>query len=195
MDATRKRLRKLTAAGYLRGVRRDRMSYALFAVGREGKRVLEANGETVTLERRIPTQLDHFIGINDLRIAAENTGRLAYFFAYWELPSIRWPHAIIPDGVMALGDRTFALEFDRGAEGLRFFVRTKMKIYGRGLPGFPLSAVLVIADRAPRTAALAAAIGDRYGSTFFGTLDSIRDRGFLAPVFIREPKGIAVSAL
>ena len=60
----------------------------LFALGREGKRALEKHGaEEITLERTPPKQWEHFCAINDVRIAAELSGKLSYFFACWELPS------------------------------------------------------------------------------------------------------------
>ena len=179
LDAVRKRLRKLTGHGYLTNARRDRMNEALFSVGLEGKRALEiAETDELTLERKLPIQLEHFTAINDLRIAAELAGGLEYFFAAWELPGIGWRHAIIPDGVASFGKDTFAIEFDRGVEGVQFFIRTKMRVYLRGLDGFPLSAVLIVTDRFPRLLSLAKAIGDQYGRVLYATLDSIIGDGF-----------------
>src|SRR2546426_627529 len=127
LDAARKRLRKLTQAGYLMMVQENRMSEALFTLGCEGKRVLETSGvEGITLERKPPKQLEHFIGINDLRIAAELDEALTYFFACWELPGLSWQHPIIPDAVFSLRNRTFAVEFDRGLKSIRSFIKTKI---------------------------------------------------------------------
>src|SRR5436853_547170 len=81
------------------------------------------------LPRRPPKQLAHLAGINDIRIAAELAGHLSYFFACWELPAFDWPHPIIPDAVCALSGRTFAIEYDRGMEGVRFFAETKITRY------------------------------------------------------------------
>src|SRR5437867_7225494 len=126
-------------------VREHRMTEALFTLGPEGKRVLERSGPgEVVLERQPPKQLEHFIGINDLRIAAERSTELDYFFACWQLPGLGWSHAIIPDAVFSLARRTFAVEFDRGKEGIRYLIRTKLAVYLRGLKGFPLAAVLVV---------------------------------------------------
>jgi hypothetical protein len=187
-DAVRKRLRKLTADGYLVMVRQQRMSQALFTLGREGKRILEGKGaEAVNLERKPPAQIHHFSGINDLRIAAELGGCLSYFFACWELPGLGWRQPIIPDGIFTMKDRTFALEFDRGVEGVQFFVRTKIAAYQRGLDGVPLSAVLIVTDSTTRMASLANAIGDAGGRVLFSTLDLVRLHGFLAPVFYVRP--------
>ena len=193
-DAVRKRLRKLATGGYVAVVRRDRMSQALFTLAREGKRILELmDTDAVTLERKPPIQLEHFVGINDLRIAAELAGGLQYFYAAWELPGVGWKHPLIPDGLMAFGDRPFALEFDRGVEGVQFFVRTKMRVYRHGLDGFPLSAVLIVTEGKARMLSLAKAIGDQRGKVLFAALASIRDDGLLAPIFYVEPGQWGVS--
>lgn len=139
------------------------------------------------MERRPPLQREHYLAVNDLRIAAELAGSLAYFFAYWELPGLGWRRRLIPDAVFSLADRTFALEFDRGVEGVQFFIRTKIATYRRGLDGLPLAAVLVITDREPRMASLAKAIGDTGGRMLFSTLDAVREKGLLGPVFHRAP--------
>ena len=137
-------------------VRKGRMDEALFTLGRAGKRVLEAAlVMPVPLERRPPTQREHFLAVNDVRIAAELAGSLSYFFAYWELPGLGWRHSLIPDAVFRMADRTFAVEFDRGVEGIQFFIRTKIAAYGRGLDGLPLTAILIVTDRDARMASLA----------------------------------------
>jgi hypothetical protein len=163
------------------------MQEALFTLGREGVRVLEKSGsKAIQLERRPPTQLDHFLAVNTIRIAAELCGSLSYFFAYWELPALGWRHVLIPDAVFALGDRTFAVEFDRGVEGVRFFMRTKIAVYRCGLPGFAFAAVLVVVDREARMESLARAVVDGGGEFLFTTIDAIRDRGLLAPIYCRN---------
>src|SRR5262249_26131778 len=111
-DAARRRLRKLANVDYLRRWQRNPMSEALFALGKEGKRALEKQeGSDVTLERQPPKQLDHFVGINDLRIAAEAHPNLEYFFACWELPALGWRRKVIPDAVLAIGSQQFAVEY------------------------------------------------------------------------------------
>jgi hypothetical protein len=187
-------LRKLTAAKYLVMVQRDRMSQALFTLGREGKRAIEiASGDSIVLDRTPPIQLQHFLAMNDLRIAAELAGGLQFFFAYWELPGIGWREALIPDAVFTLCESTFAVEFDRGVEGVRFFVNSKMPVYQRGFSDLTLSAVLVVTDRESRMTSLAAAIGDTRVPVLFSTLDTIRLNGILAPVFYSEPGSKAVA--
>ena len=187
-DAARKRLRKLTAGDYVVMVRESRMEQALFTLGRAGKRVLEAAGVAPpALERKPPRQREHFLAVNDVRIAAELAGSLSYFFAYWELPGLGWRQALIPDAVFRLADQTFAMEFDRGVEGIQFFLRTKIAAYRRGLDGLPLSAVLVVTDREARMVSLAKAIGETKGRMLFSTLDAVRMHGLLGPAFHREP--------
>jgi hypothetical protein len=194
LDAARKRLRKLTAGEYLVMVRDGRMNQAIFTLGRAGKRVLESAGATpAALERKPPTQREHFLAVNDVRIAAELAGSLSYFFAYWELPGLGWRHAVIPDAVFRMADRTFAVEFDRGVEGIQFFIRTKIVAYRRGLDGLPLTAILVVTDREARMASLAKAIGDTDGRMLFSTLDAVRAHGLLGPVFHRDSGDEGVS--
>ena len=161
------------------------MTESLFSLGHEGKRVLEKRvGCEVRLERQPPKQLDHFVGINDLRIAAESSGDLTYFFACWELPALKWRYSIIPDAVFGVRKQTFAIEFDRGQESLRFFAKTKIETYSRGLAGFPLSAVLIIADREPRMRSLMKSGAGASGARIlYSTIDIVRQEGLWAPVF------------
>ena len=138
-------------------------------------------------------QREHFLAVNDMRIAAELAGSLSYFFAYWELPALGWRHSLIPDAVFRMDERNFAVEFDRGMEGIQFFVRTKISAYRRGLDGLPLTAVLVVTDRDARMASLARAIGETKGRVLFATLHAVQVHGFLGPVFHREPGDTGVS--
>jgi hypothetical protein len=172
------------------------MTYALFTLGAEAKRVLEVDEvQPISLERRIPVQLSHLLGVNDIRLAAETAPSLSWFFAYWELAAINWKHKIIPDALAAFGNHVVAIEFDRGVEGLQFFNRTKMAVYSRGLAGFAFAGVVVVADREARTRALARSIGSRFGRVWFGTLDEIRTRGMEAPVFREGDREDYVSIL
>ena len=93
LDAARKRLRKLTDAGYLVMVRQTRLSECWLTLGREGKRILEADpGSEVRLERVLPKQRQQLgindLRINDVRIAAELASDLSFFFVCWELPGL-----------------------------------------------------------------------------------------------------------
>jgi hypothetical protein len=194
VDAARKRLRKLSQGGYLVRFREHHMAKALFTLGVEGKRLLEQSGaEEIALERTPPKQLEHFTGINDVRIAAELAGSLSYFFACWELPGVRWRYSVIPDAVFSMRNRTFAAEIDRGLETVRFFVSSKIARYREGLDGFPLAAVLIVTDRKARMRSLAKAIAGERGRFLFTTIDLVRERGLLAPVFYRQIDGEAAS--
>lgn len=194
LDAARKRLRKLTEGEYLVMVRENRMDQALFTLGRAGKRVLEtALAKPIAMERRPPMQREHFLAVNDVRIASELAGSLAYFFAYWELPALGWRHSLIPDAVFRMGDRTFALELDRGVEGIRYFLDRKISTYRRGLDGLPLTAILIVTDRNARMVSLANAIGETKGRVLFTTLGAVQSHGFLGPVFHRQPGDAGVS--
>jgi hypothetical protein len=159
-SAARRRLRLLGAAGFVRKQQATPMQEALFTLGRESKRVLErGSAKEVVIERHPPKQLDHLIGINDVRIAAELTPELSYFFAAWELPATGWKHGIVPDAIFRIADQTFALEYDRGLENLRYFVGSKVAAYRRGLSGLPLAGVLIAVDSESRRRTLARAIG------------------------------------
>jgi hypothetical protein len=193
-DAVRKRLRKLSTGGYVVAVRRDRMSQALFRLGPEGKRVLEVlSGEPVVVDRKPPIQRQHSEAINDFRIAAELAGQLKFFYAAHELPKLGWAHAIIPDGIVGLGEEIFAIEVDTGVEGVQFFVRSKMPAYDRGFENFPLSALLIVVDRTARISSLSKAIGNRYCRVLFTTMDLVAGHSLLAPIFYSHPTGWGVS--
>ena len=180
-------MRKLTEAGYLVAARPDWMSQAFFALGPHGKTVLEDGcPDPVVLERRPPTHLDHFRGVNDCRIAAE-LADCRYFFAYWELQKIPWRHPLIPDAILSLRDENLAIEFDRGFEGAAFFAKTKLPHYQRGFQDFPCSRVLVITESPVRMRALARVIGAGQVDVLFSTVDLIRSRGLCAPIFYRNP--------
>jgi hypothetical protein len=170
------------------------MSQALFRLGPEGQRVLETlGGEPVVVDRKPPIQRQHSEAINDFRIAAELAGELKFFYAAWELPRLGWTQAIIPDGLVGLGDQTFAIEVDTGVEGVQFFVRSKMPAYGRGFDDLPLSALLIVADRAARISSLAKAIGDRCGRVLFTTMDLVVGHSLLAPIFYSQSTGWGAS--
>ena len=187
LDAARKRLRKLVETRHLVAYREHQMKEVLFTLGPEGKRVLEeVSAEEIRLERKPPKQLAHFAGINDIRIAAELAGSLSYFFACWELPSLNWQHPLIPDAICAFSDRTFAIEYDRGMEGVRFFAETKIALYERGLVGLPLAAIVVITDGRQRIKNLTRVMTGARQPILFSTLEKVRTQGLLAPIFDRN---------
>ena len=183
-DAARKFLRKHVERRHLVAYREHRMMETLFALGPVGKQVLEqVSAREIRLERKPPKHVAHFAGINDIRIAAELAGSLSYFFACWELPTFDWQHSLIPDAVCAFSGRTFAIEYDRGMEGVRYFADTKIALYERGLDGLPLTAVVVITDGKQRMKNLAQAVTASRQPILFSTLDKVRTQGLLAPIF------------
>jgi Replication-relaxation len=186
LDAARKRLRKLAAKRYVVGVRKERLGELLFTLGSAGKRALERESAgPVTLERRPPLQIEHMLGINELRIAAELAEGVGYFFAAWELPALGWKQDVIPDAILEFRGGTFALEFDRGGEGIRVF-QAKIAAYRRGFEGFPIAAVLVVTERLTRMEALARAIRDAGERVLFATLAQIHANGLAALALARN---------
>lgn len=149
LDAVRKRLRKLSEAGFLQSRQSDRMSEMLHGIGRDGKEVLATKGIDVAVERGVPDHAEHCIGINDIRIAVSSASwRTRYFFAHWELGAFGWQYAVIPDAVFSIEcplRLTAMAEYDRGTEG-RDLVLRKMQLYEGLLASFPFDAVLVVAD-------------------------------------------------
>ena len=96
-DAVRKSLRRLVEAGYLVVHREHQMAEALHGLGSKGKALLEAKGVPAEVTRRPPRQIEHLVGINDLRVAVEvRPAQVAYFFACWELQALGWVHPVIP---------------------------------------------------------------------------------------------------
>jgi hypothetical protein len=71
-------------------------------------------------------------------------------------------------------------------EGVRFFAETKIAQYDRGLEGLPLTAILVITDGERRMRNLAQAVSASRQTILFSTLERVRARGLLAPVFMRH---------
>jgi len=157
-------------------VRQNRLSECWFTLGKEGKRILEADiCDEVRLERMLPKQRQHLLGINDVRISAELTSNLSYFFACWELPGLGWDRVVIPDAVFSLGGKKVVLEYDRGFENTQFFVTTKMAAYRQGLSGLPLSEILVTSDSPAWLNALRRAVGDE--RVVYTTIEKIRQEG------------------
>lgn len=157
MEMARRRLRLLASAGFVHSWRVNRMAEALHSLGASGRRLLIARGwaEEIRLERKPPKNLEHFLGINDIRVAVEQGARsegveLGFFFAYWELLQQGWTFSVIPDAACQFAcrgrERTLLFEYDRGEEAPGYIIRTKFRPYGQGLDGFPFSQVLVVVE-------------------------------------------------
>ncbi|MGH9680477.1 MAG: replication-relaxation family protein, partial [Candidatus Acidiferrales bacterium] len=73
LNAVQKRLRKLSDAGYLRSYREHPTAEAVHAIGPKGKPVVEEKGIEAALGEEVPRQLEHLMGVNQIRIAVETS--------------------------------------------------------------------------------------------------------------------------
>jgi len=163
VSAVQKRLRKLDEGGFLRTHREGILSEALHTAGPKARAIFEENGLEY-IGNDVSRQIDHLVGVNDIRIAAETgTVPAAYFFAHWQLACLGWKHPVIPDavlGVRAPGLRNFVVEYDRATEGLSVVI-AKLRTYQEGLPGFPIEAVVIVTERDRRMESLSRKIRKR----------------------------------
>ncbi len=161
LEMARRRLRLLRSGKYVRSCQSNSMAQALHTLGPAARDLLRSEGASAfRLERTPPKNLEHFTGINDIRIAMERCAKkgcfeISFFFACWELQQQSWPHRIIPDAVCALerGDAepvTVLFEYDRGEESSAYVLRTKFRPYTSGLKGFPFAKVIIVADEKGR---------------------------------------------
>lgn len=185
-DAVRKSLRRLSEAGYLISLRQDRMSEAFHGLGAAGKRLLESRGLHREVVRKLPEQIEHMQGINDIRMAVESEpDRVAYFFACWELPALGWSYPVIPDAVCELkldGRKAFTFEYDRATEAISVLER-KLRVYERGFSRLRIAAVVVVADKSERLESLAEAFRAPEIVILAAKLPDITAEGVYAPVF------------
>ena len=195
LNAVQKRLRKLSDAGYMRSHREHPTSEAVHAMGPKGKPLVEEKGIEITLTSDVPKQLDHMLGVNEVRIALETTGaRVAWFFAYWQLGDLRWTYPIIPDAIFAIrgeaGRRTFLVEYDRSTETLEKLLQ-KLRWYDKGLAGFPFEAVLILTERTRRLDLLSRELRRKPLSlaVLASTMEEIIEVGFFEMAFVELPSG------
>src|SRR5881628_1987578 len=73
LNAVQKRLRKLSEAGYLRSHQELPTAEAIHAVGPKGKPLVEEKGIEVA-GGEVPRQVEHMLGVNEIRIAVETGG-------------------------------------------------------------------------------------------------------------------------
>jgi len=150
VNAVQKRLRKLADGGFLRTHRESILSETLHAAGPKARGIFEENGLEYLGGNEVSRQIEHLVGVNDIRIAVETgTVPVAYFFAHWQLANIGWTQAVIPDAVFAmrhLGIRNFVVEYDRATEGLSVLVE-KLRTYQEGLRGFSFEAAVIVTDQ------------------------------------------------
>lgn len=154
-EMARRRIRLLREEGYIRSVQTNAMAEALHTLGRRGREPLgkEPNA-VIRLERALPKNLSHLVGVNDIRIAVERTAHtsgiaLAFFFSSWELQAHGWKFPLIPDATCRVqrgADSVTAIfEYDRGEERPSY-LQTKFARCREGFPGFPFSRVVVVAE-------------------------------------------------
>jgi protein involved in plasmid replication-relaxation len=194
LNAVQKRLRKLAEAGYLRSYREHPTAEAIHALGPKGKPLVEEKGIEVALQTEVPKQIEHLLGINEIRVFVETSGaQIVYFFSWQELRGMGWRHAVIPDAafaVRATERRRFFVEYDRGTETLEKLVE-KLLWYDRGLLDFPFEAVLVITERTRRLDVLSRELG-RNGvsvTALASTMEEIREGGFFEVSFVDLLRG------
>ena len=194
LNAVQKRLRKLSEAGYLRSHQEHPTAEAIHAVGPKGKPLVEEKGIEVAVGAEAPKQIEHLVGVNEIRIAVETGGaNVAYFFAYWQLANLGWAHPVIPDAVFAVRTpelRTFLVEFDRSTETLDKLVR-KLQWYDQGLSEFPFEAVVVVTERTRRLDLLSRELRRRNLSLSVSasTLADALATGFFEAAFVMLPGG------
>jgi hypothetical protein len=194
LNAVQKRLRKLSDAGHLRSHREHPTAEAVHAVGPKGKPLVERTGVEVALGGDIPKQLEHLVGINEIRIAVETSAmRIAYFFPYWQLASIGWKEQVIPDAVFACRipeRRTFVVEYDRGTETQAKLLQ-KLACYDKGFSGFAFEAVLLFVEAKRRFDLLSRAMrrGNLSLTVLAASIEGINETGFFASEFMKLPGG------
>jgi hypothetical protein len=189
LNAVQKRLRRLSEAGYVRTYREHPTSEAIHAVGPKGKPLVEEKGFEAAPGAEVPRQIEHLLGVNEIRTAVEvGPVRIAYFFAHWQLSNLGWTYQVIPDAVLAVqspGRRTFIVEYDRSTETLEELLQ-KLRCYDRGLTGFPFEAVLILTERTRRLDLLAGELRRKNLSVpvLASTLEEIQARGFFESAFV-----------
>jgi Replication-relaxation len=150
-----KRVQKLVAAGFLKVIETRVCTDNLVLLGREGQAELQKTGWKVELRQEAPKDLEHHLGVVDIRIALDRSlpalpgMRLRYCYAYWELGRFAWSYPVIPDLIFSLRNAyaiQAAVEFDRKTEMLNVFAK-KLLQYRLLLERHPLSTVLVVAEK------------------------------------------------
>src|SRR6266567_2099599 len=194
LNAVQKRLRKLSEAGYLRSHQEHPTAEAIHAVGPKGKPLVEEKGVEVAVGGEVPRQVEHMLGVNEIRIAVETSGmKVVYFFAYWQLANLGWAHAVIPDAVFAVRTpelRTFLVEYDRSTETLDKLFR-KLGLYDQGLAEFHFEAVVIVTERTRRLDLLGRELRRKNLSlpVLASTLEDVVRTGFFEAAFVVLPGG------
>ncbi len=194
LNAVQKRLRKLADAGYLRSHREHPTAESIHTVGPKGKPLVEEKGVEVAAGSDVPGQVEHLLGVNELRLGVEQSPvAVAYCSAYWQLADLGWRYPAIPDLVFAVRSperRAFVAEYDRGTETLDKLFE-KLRRYGEGLEGFPFEAVLVVTEETRRLDLLSRAMRGSELSmrVLVSTIGELREAGVFGTVFVELPSG------
>jgi hypothetical protein len=160
-EMPRRRIRLLRGQGYVTSRQNNRMAHSLHSLGPLGKELLLSHGwkRPIRLERALPRNLEHFVGINDIRVAMVVRARqgefdLGFFYASWELQQLGWTSPLVPDAACHLAragaEKTLFFEYDRGGEAPSYIGRTKFENYADGLPGFGTCHVVLIVETRER---------------------------------------------
>jgi Replication-relaxation len=176
-EMARRRLRLLRDERYVRSVQSNAMAEALHTLGARGPELLgKERAEHVRLERALPKNLSHLIGINQIRNAVERSAQvdgvtLRFFFASWQLQAQGWKLPVIPDAACRVecGERTATavFEYDRGQERPSYLLQTKFARYREDLSGFPFSRVVIVTETAELRDRLQAYLGKYLPSPLF----------------------------
>lgn len=149
-----KRLQKLAEAGYLNAIQTRVGVDNLVVLGRTGWEELQKKGWKEELKKELPKDLEHHLGVVDIRIAVQKgleglSGmKLRYFYAYWELGQFQWSYPIIPDALFSIRNAyvaSAAVEFDRNTYSLAVFAK-KLLQYRRLVVSHPITTVVVVAE-------------------------------------------------
>jgi Replication-relaxation len=146
----------------------------------------------VELKKEAPKDLQHHLGVLDIRIALERSlsalpeMQLRYCYAYWELGQFAWSYPIIPDLIFSLRNAytlQAAVEFDRKTETLNVLAK-KLLQYRTLIEQHPLSTVLVVAEKDEDAERLVEGL-QGVGSTIpilTTSLPALKETGLAAPV-------------
>lgn len=130
-----KGLRRLLDGGLVRVWVRDLVKENVYSLAPRGTRLLVDEGESrpgsVAVPRGLDGNLDHLIGINDVRIAlvlslGEGVGEIAWWRSDWDLRSMGKAR-VIPDALFAIrwkeeGEQAFALELENQSRSPKAFL-------------------------------------------------------------------------
>lgn len=176
-NAVNKRMRKLVNAGYLFCSRNSSMEEYLYRLKTKAKQYLldhtSMKEGNIVIPKRLPQNLQHFLGINDIRLYFEKSiekaqGEILLFASDRDLKSIYPQAPLIPDALVRFrycsnGENqiyNFTIEYDNETENPQYFGSTKVKKYMESINrkqavfGLTQYKVLVFADNMKRLISL-----------------------------------------